>query len=56
METSQVHQSSPQNYSSKVKEWVKTFLGQHAELPTWVDAKAHGFVSLLEEALEEARA
>ena len=58
MEASQVHQSSPQrsNYSSKVKEWVKSFLVQQAEMPAWSYSKSHDFVTLLEEALDEASA
>ena len=48
------HPNDPRrsNYSSKVKEWVKSFLVQQAEMPAWAYSKSHVFVTLLEEVPE----
>jgi len=54
MDVSLAHPNDPRrsNYSSKVKEWVKSFFVQQAEMPAWAYSKSHGFVTLLEEVAE----
>jgi len=51
MALSLAHPNNPQrsNYKSKVKEWIKSFLVQQAEMPVWAYSKSLDFLTLLGE-------